>query len=225
MRFYEFKTTLIEATGVPWDKIALKKYRETRLPKFLDFLATQKPFTTLDGHKFVPSPGQAEAWQQYADNKGPDPVTINGTVFAPGDDKGQIANLKLSQIAKTNEPFTGGQAKAWDQDDSEAGKEYIKGKTAHLDLHGEEGDAEAEAKAVKSAEELISEKGIPGNDLVNVLINNPLLNSKEAQPHGAWIVNIAKAISSREYPVPITEEIFENSFIGFFSWMWRIWNK
>ena len=217
MRFFEFKTTLIEATGISWGKIAGEQYDKTRLPNFLDFLDTQKPFTTIDGHKFVPSPGQAEAWKQYAGNPqsktnpegSPNPGTINGTVFAPGDDKGQIANLKLSQIAKTNEPFTGGQAKAWDQDDSEAGKEYIKGKTAHLDLHGEEGDAEAEAKAVKSAEELISEKGIPGNDLVNVLINNPLLNSKEAQPHGAWIVDIAKAISSREYPVPITEEVFD----------------
>ena len=208
MRFYEFKTTLIEA-GVPWSKIALDQYRQSRLPKFLDFLATQKPFTTLDGHKFVPSPGQAKAWENYAKDPetNPNPETISGTVFAPGDDKGQVVNLKTTQLAKTPDPFTGGQAKAWDQETA-SGKEYIKGKTAHLDLHGEEGDEEAEAKAVKTAEDVISEKGIPGNNLVSVLINNPLLNSKEAQPHGEWIVDIAKAIAAREYPVPINEEIF-----------------
>ena len=37
MRFFEFKTTLIEATGISWGKIAGEQYEKTRLPNFLDF--------------------------------------------------------------------------------------------------------------------------------------------------------------------------------------------
>lgn len=202
MRFNEFRDIekLIEGATAPtlqWTNFAKKGRLEANVAAFINKVQNNLLFPTLDGKQFVvdntpENINLIKAWQ------GGTAPAVTG--HYQGDPK-QVT-LRLNQFLKTK-AFQG----MAPEPGEEAGKEVMQGRTAHLNLHGiskEEEKAEQEAEG--SIKKLISERGIKGSDLTQKIISNPTL--QQAKPHGQYIIDIAKSIEAKQYPVPVPTEVF-----------------
>lgn len=204
MRFFEFKDVqLPEGATAPtlqWTNFAKKGRLEANVTAFINKVTSNQLFPTLDGRFFV------------VDNT---PENINLVRGWQGGTAPQVTGhyqgepeqtrLGLNKMLKTT-TFQG----MAPEPGQEAGKETMQGRTAHLNLHGiskEEEKAEQEAEG--SIKRLISERGIKGTELTQRIINNPTL--QQAKPHGQYIIDIAKSIEAKEYPVPVPMEVYKDA--------------
>ena len=205
------KHGILEGSALQYSQIA--KRRDLAYKVFVTKIKNNDPFSTTHTpplpFRIDNTPQNIELLDQWFKNAKGSGGPFTGTYTKKYDpetdtytDDNTRGSLKTSQLGKT--PEFEGQAPQWDNQD--AGKEYTVGKTAHLNLHD---TTEEEEKAVSTAEELISSKGIKGSELASKIISNPVLNSKEAQPHGKWIVEIAKAIADKQYPVPVDPQALD----------------
>jgi len=194
------KHGILEGNTLTYSQIS--KRRDLAYKVFVNKIENNDPFSTTHNppkpFRIDNTPQNRELLDQWFKNARGSGGPFTGTYT----DDNTRGSLKTSQFGKTDE-FEG-QAPRYDG--QAAGKEYTVGKTAHLNLHD---TTEEEEKAVSTAEELISTKGIKGSELASKIISNPVLNSKEAQPHGKWIVEIAKAIADKQYPVPVDPQALD----------------
>ena len=204
MRFREFR--LVEAGGVTWGTFSKDNRRDKHVAIMIQKIQDGMPFTTMDRRLFVfdNTPENINAIKNWSGNPAP---ALTGRY--QGDAKPD--KLQISKLAKTGD-FSG-QAEDLSDPDAAPGKERMLGRTAHLDLHGVSKDEE---KAIGDMKRLVQTKGIKGSDLLPKIINNGVLNGPEAQPHGGYIVSIAKNIQAGNYPFPVADEVFaENRFHKF----------
>lgn len=197
MRYSEFR--LVEASsGVTWGVFSKDNRRDKHVANMLNYIQDGKPFTTMDGKLFVfdNTPENVNAIKNWSGNPAP---VLTGRY--QGEAKPET--LSIAKLAKTN--VFSGQAQDLSDPDAVAGKERMIGRTAHLDLHGVSKDEE---KAIGDMKRLVQEKGIKGSELLPKIINNTVLNSEAAQPHGGYIVDIAKNIQAGNYPFSVAPEVF-----------------
>lgn len=126
----------------------IKKY-DWRFEKFIEYIANEKPFTTVDGQQVVIDSNEASKFQRMYDSG-----TFEGTLKAKIKDS--KFEIPLSSLAKTKD--FGGAAVAFGQAATEAGKEAL---------------------LLKPSQIGIVDKNIPAYDFYDMLVSNPVLNSTE----------------------------------------------
>lgn len=197
MRFFEFKN-IYEGEKPPtlqWNNFAKKGRQEANVAAFIGKVQANELFPTVDGKLFVvdntpENINLVRSWQGGAAPK------VSG--HYQGDPQ-QIA-LGLNNLLKTKK-FQG----MAPEPGQEAGKETMQGRTAHLNLHD---ISKEEEKTIGDIKKLISERGIKGSELTSKIINNPTL--QQAEPHGRYIIDIAKGIAAKQYPVPVPQEVYDD---------------
>jgi hypothetical protein len=201
MRFSEFKTVeqnILEGATAPslqWGQFSKKGRLEANVATFIKKVENGEPFMLLTGQQFVVdnTPENLNLVRSWQGGTAP---KLAGHM--QGDPKAVLVGM--NKFAKTQE--FGGMAAGAGQ---EAGKEQMLGRTAHLNLHD---ISKEEEKAIGDIKTLISDKGISGKDLTSKIINNPVLQSED--PHGKWIIEIAKNIEAKQYPVPVPEGVLQD---------------
>lgn len=200
MRFSEFRdidlTEGATAPSLQWGQFSKKGRLEANVATFISKVKSGQPFQLLTGQQFVVdnTPENINLVQGWQGGTAP-----KLTGHMQGDAK--AVAVGLNKFAKTSE--FGGMAAAPGE---EAGKESMLGRTAHLNLHD---ISKEEEKAIGDIKKLISERGIKGSELTSKIINNPVLQAED--PHGKWIIDIAKNIEARQYPVPVPEEVYADT--------------
>jgi len=195
MRFNEFRVTLSEGKGMDWGNFSSRDRTENNRAVFIKKIKEGEPFTIIGDKLFVvdKTADNINAIQNW--NGGTSPKL---TGRYQGETK--VVTLATNKFAKVGD--FGGMYQDIAKGEG-AGKEQMQGRTAHLDLHGV---SKEEEKAIGDMKRLVAEKGIKGSDLTPKIINNPLLNSEK--PHGEWIVELAKGIDAKQYPVPVNDGVF-----------------
>lgn len=201
MRFNEFRITLAEAQerfpkGMDWGNFNKKGRAEDNRATFIRKIKAGEPFTLNDRQVFAVdnTPDNINAIQNWQGGGAP---ALTGRF--QGETKPE--SVTVNRFAKTSD-FAGqfpDLAKG-----EEGGKEAMQGRTAHLDLHS---ISKEEEKAIGDMKKLVAERGIKGSDLTPKIINSPVL--QQADPHGTWIIEIAKNIAAKQYPVPVNEGVFQ----------------
>lgn len=195
MRFNEFRVNLSEGKGMDWGNFSSRDRTENNRAVFINKIKSGEPFTIMGDKLFVVdnTPDNINAIQNWDGGNSP---KLTGRYQG----ETQVVNLATNKFAKVGD--FGGMYQDLAKGEG-AGKEQMQGRTAHLDLHGV---SKEEEKAIGDMKKLVAEKGIKGSDLTPKIINNPLLNSEK--PHGEWIVDIAKGIDAKQYPVPVNDGVF-----------------
>lgn len=200
MRFSEFRDIKVFEGAKPpslqWGQFSKKGRLSTNVATFIKKVQNGEPFQLLSGEQFVVdnTPENINLVQGWQGGTAP---KLAGHM--QGDAK--AVTVGLNNFAKTSE--FGGMAAAPGE---EAGKESMLGRTAHLNLHD---ISKEEEKAIGDIKALISDRGIPGNQLTQKIISNPVLQAED--PHGKWIIDIAKGIEAKQYPVPVPDGVFQDA--------------
>lgn len=201
MRFSEFRDVEFLAEGataptLQWTNFSKKGRLEANVAAFVGKVQANELFPTVDGKLFVvdntpENINMVRGWQ----GEKPAPQV---TGHYQGDP--EQTTLGLNKMLKTQK-FAG----MAPEPGQEAGKEQMQGRTAHLNLHD---ISKEEEKTIGDIKALITNKGIPGSELTSRIINNPTL--QQAEPHGRYIIDIAKNIAAKKYPVPVAQEVYDD---------------
>ena len=193
MRFFEFRDVVHEAQKLQWSQFSKKGRLDANRQTFINKVKSNEPFPLENGQLIVVDNNEENINAIINWNGGRAPV-LTGRYQG----KTELVNVPVNSMLKTAE--FGGMAGAPGE---EAGKEAMLGRTAHLNLHD---ISKEEEKAIGDIKQLISDKGISGTELTQKIINNPVLQSED--PHGKWIIEIAKNIEAKQYPVPVPEGVY-----------------
>lgn len=142
-----------------------------RFEKFIEKIRARQPFTTVDREAFLVDPREADRIQALYDSG-----AFKGTVKIRSTSDVEIS---ISKLAKTTE--FGGAAAAFDQEESEAGKEGL---------------------LVKPGQIGITDRNISADQLYDEIKNNTVLNGSD---YGQTIIQLAEYIVAGEY-VMLPEE-------------------
>lgn len=196
MRFFEFKEaeqSLNEAQTLQWSQFSKKGRLDANRQTFINKIKSNSPFPTEDGQEVIIDNNQENINAVLNWEGGRAPKLTGKYQGKPG-----LLTIPINSILKTAE--FGGMAAA---PGAEAGKETMRGRTAHLNLHD---ISKEEEKAIGDIKKLITQRGIKGSNLTQQIINNPVLQTED--PHGLYIIEIAKNIAAKQYPVPIPEGVY-----------------
>jgi hypothetical protein len=203
MRFFEFKdieAKLDEAQKLQWSQFSKKGRLEANRQTFINKIKSNSPFPLENGQQFVVDNTDDNINAVINWNGGRAPALTGRYQGKP-----ELITVPVNAFLKTGE--FGGMAAG---EGEEAGKEGMVGRTAHLNFHGiskeeEKAELEAEGTILK----LITERGIKGSELTRKIINNPILQAE--QPHGQYIIDIAKGIEAKQYPVPVPAGVYDDA--------------
>lgn len=198
MRFSEFKKTeqpLHESQTLKWDQFSKKGRLDANRQTFINKIKGNSPFPTNDGQEVIIDNNKENINAVLNWEGGRAPKLTGKHQGKPG-----VLTIPINSILKTTE--FGGMAAAPGE---EAGKETMRGRTAHLNLHD---ISKEEEKAIGDIKKLIMQKGIKGSNLTKQIINNPTLQAED--PHGLYIIDIAKNIAAKQYPVPVPDGVYED---------------
>ena len=198
MRFFEFKdveTKLDEAQKLQWSQFSKKGRLDANRQTFINKIKSNQLFPLENGQQVVIDNTDENINSIMNWNGGRAPQLTGRYQGKP-----EPVTIPVNAILKTAE--FGGMAAG---EGDEAGKEAMVGRTAHLNLHDV---SKEEEKAIGDIKALISSKGIQGSELTSKIINNPVLQSED--PHGLYIIEIAKNIAARQYPVPVPDGVFND---------------
>lgn len=196
MRFFEFRdveSQLDEAQKLQWTQFSKKGRLDANRQTFVNKIKNHSPFALVNGQEVIidDNDENINAIMNWNGEKSP---VLTGRYQG----KPELVNVPVNSMLKTAE--FGGMAAAPGE---EAGKEAMIGRTAHLNLHD---ISKEEEKAIGDIKRLISDRGIPGSELTSRIINNPTLQQED--PHGKWIIEIAKNIEAKQYPVPVPQGVY-----------------
>lgn len=198
MRFFEFKDVeqqINEAQKLQWSQFSKKGRLDANRQTFINKIKNNSPFPLENGQEVIIDNNEENINAITNWNGGRAPILTGRYQGKP-----ELVNVPVNSILKTSE--FGGMSAAPGE---EAGKEAMLGRTAHLNLHD---ISKEEEKAIGDIKKLISERGIKGSQLTQKIISNPVLQAED--PHGKWIIEIAKSIEAKQYPVPVPEGVFSD---------------
>lgn len=207
MRFNEFNT-LSEGNNLDWSEFNKAKRAgryEANLKAFLEKMAAGSPFLTITGSLFLVdnTPKNINAIKTWEGGTAP---FVTGTEG----DSNIKTQIQVNKLAKTTR-FGGELAiDPADEGTVQMKKQGYLGRPSDIDLHNITKDEESKILSTEEGFlELISNKGIPGSKLTDLIIKNPVLNSKDLEPYGQYIIDIAKSIKQGQYPVKVPAGVFE----------------
>lgn len=198
MRFFEFKDVeqqINEAQKLQWLNFSKKGRLDANRQTFINKIKSNSPFPLENGQEVIIDNNDENINAVMNWNGGRAPILTGRYQGKP-----ELVKVPVNSMLKTSE--FGGMAAAPGE---EAGKEAMVGRTAHLNLHD---ISKEEEKAIGDIKTLISQRGIQGSELTSKIISNPTLQAED--PHGKWIIEIAKSIQAKQYPVPVPEGVYSD---------------